>query len=87
MSPFCCGSGFDFPWHPTRFLPMVITAKFHDFHHMAIHRYFTWCDRVFGSDLCWQNALKIEASGKSWTQAAKEAAMASSVASKASKMN
>jgi hypothetical protein len=42
---------------------------------------------VFGSDLCWQNALKIEASGKSWTQAAKEAAMASSVASKASKMN
>lgn len=85
-------SGFDFPWHPTRFLPMVITAKFHDFHHMATDKgnyssYFTWCDRVFGSDVCWQNALKIEASGKSWTQAAKEAAMASSVAAKASKTN
>jgi hypothetical protein len=50
-----------------------------------LRSYFTWCDRLFGSDVCYQNALKIEASGKSWTTAADEAAMAASVASKASK--
>jgi hypothetical protein len=40
---------------------------------------------LFGSDVCYQNALKIEASGKCWTAAADEAAMAASIAAKASK--
>ena len=40
---------------------------------------------MFGSDVCWQHALKLEAGGKSWTAAANEAAMAASVASKAAK--
>ncbi len=91
---------------------MVITAKFHDFHHMATHKgnysscvlfllcfisypprpnpltpltnsSFTWCDRLFGTDVCWQSAIKIEKSGKTWTDAVNEATLATK-ASKAS---
>lgn len=47
--------------------------------------YFTWCDRLFGSDVCWQHARKIEASGKSWVEAVEMASTFASEKAKADK--
>jgi hypothetical protein len=47
--------------------------------------YFTWCDRLFGSDVCWQHARKIEASGKSWIEAVEMASTFASEKAKAEK--
>lgn len=45
--------GYDFPWSPTRWLPLSDGAVHHDFHHSKIKGNFagflSWTDRVFGT--------------------------------------
>jgi sterol desaturase/sphingolipid hydroxylase (fatty acid hydroxylase superfamily) len=45
--------GYDFPWAPSRFLPFIGGAKFHDRHHRRFNRnyapMFVWLDRLLGT--------------------------------------
>lgn len=45
--------GYDFPWRPSRFLPFVGGARFHDRHHRRFNRNyaptFVWIDRLLGT--------------------------------------
>ncbi len=45
--------GYDFPWRPSRFVPFVGGARFHDRHHRRFkHNYaptFVWFDRLLGT--------------------------------------
>lgn len=46
-------SGYQFPWRPSRFLPFLVSAGFHDRHHRRFNRNyapnFTWWDRLLGT--------------------------------------
>ena len=45
--------GYDLPWPPSRFLPLVGGARFHDRHHRRFNRNyaptFVWLDRLLGT--------------------------------------
>lgn len=45
--------GYDFPWSPTRWLPLSDGAVHHDFHHAKVRGNFAgflrWTDRAFGT--------------------------------------
>ncbi|MSP63893.1 MAG: fatty acid hydroxylase family protein [Myxococcales bacterium] len=45
--------GYDFPWRPSRFLPFLGGARFHDRHHRRFNRNyaptFVWIDRLLGT--------------------------------------
>lgn len=45
--------GFEFPWHPHRFVPYWGGAPFHDYHHAAFNwnfaSRFTYLDKIFGT--------------------------------------
>lgn len=45
--------GYMFPWRPSRFLPFLISAGFHDRHHRRFNRNFApnfvWLDRLLGT--------------------------------------
>jgi 4-alpha-methyl-delta7-sterol-4alpha-methyl oxidase len=45
--------GYDFPWSPTRWLPLSDGALHHDFHHARVRGnyagFLSWTDRVFGT--------------------------------------
>lgn len=45
--------GYDFPWRPSRFVPFVGGARFHDRHHRRFNRNyaptFVWLDRLLGT--------------------------------------
>ncbi|ONK62189.1 uncharacterized protein A4U43_C07F1300 [Asparagus officinalis] len=50
-------SGYDFPWSPSKFLPLYGGAEFHDFHHRVLYTQsgnysstFTYMDWLFGTD-------------------------------------
>jgi methylsterol monooxygenase len=46
-------SGYQFPWRPSRFLPFLVSAGFHDRHHRRFNRNyapnFVWLDRLLGT--------------------------------------
>jgi methylsterol monooxygenase len=46
-------SGYQFPWRPSRFLPFLVSAGFHDWHHRRFNRNyapnFVWLDRLLGT--------------------------------------
>lgn len=46
-------SGYQFPWRPSRFLPFLVSAGFHDRHHRRYNRNyapnFVWLDRLLGT--------------------------------------
>ncbi len=46
-------SGYQFPWRPSRFLPFLVSAGFHDRHHRRFNRNyapnFIWLDRLLGT--------------------------------------
>ena len=46
-------SGYQFPWRPSRFLPFLVSAGFHDRHHRRFNRNyapnFLWLDRLLGT--------------------------------------
>lgn len=54
LEPIDAHCGFDFPWSPWRLLPMQSTSSTHDFHHSSncgnYGSYFTWWDRIMGTD-------------------------------------
>lgn len=45
--------GYEFPWRPSRFLPFLVSASFHDRHHRRFNRNFApnfvWLDRLLGT--------------------------------------
>jgi sterol desaturase/sphingolipid hydroxylase (fatty acid hydroxylase superfamily) len=45
--------GYDFPWRPSRFIPFMGGARFHDRHHRRFNRNyaptFVWLDRLLGT--------------------------------------
>lgn len=45
--------GYDFPWRPSRYLPFLGGARFHDRHHRRFNRNyaptFVWLDRLLGT--------------------------------------
>ena len=45
--------GYEFPWRPSRFLPFLGGARFHDRHHRRFNRNyaptFVWMDRLLGT--------------------------------------
>ena len=45
--------GYDLPWRPSRFLPFLVGARFHDRHHRRFNRNyapnFVWLDRLLGT--------------------------------------
>lgn len=50
-------SGYDFPWNPTRFVPLYGGAEYHDYHHFVggksqsnFASVFTYCDWLYGTD-------------------------------------
>ncbi len=46
-------SGYQLPWRPSRFLPFLVSAGFHDRHHRRFNRNyapnFVWFDRLLGT--------------------------------------
>jgi methylsterol monooxygenase len=46
-------SGYQFPWRPSRFLPFLVSAGFHDRHHRRFNRNyapnFVWLDKLLGT--------------------------------------
>ncbi len=47
-------SGFDFPWHLSKFIPFYCGPHHHDYHHMTYNgnyaSTFIWMDWLFGTD-------------------------------------
>eukprot|EP00455_Lapot_gusevi_P014815 TRINITY_DN17463_c0_g1_i1.p1 TRINITY_DN17463_c0_g1~~TRINITY_DN17463_c0_g1_i1.p1 ORF type:complete len:157 (-),score=32.90 TRINITY_DN17463_c0_g1_i1:112-582(-) len=53
--------GYEFPWSPYRLIPFSGSASVHDFHHSHnvgnFASFFTWWDRICGTDHAWVEHL------------------------------
>ena len=53
LQAICVHSGYQFPFRPSRFLPFLVSAGFHDRHHRRFNRNFApnfvWLDRLLGT--------------------------------------
>ena len=58
-------SGFDFPWHLSKFLPFYCGPHHHDHHHKTYSgnyaSTFTWMDSIFGTDKSYRDSMERKA--------------------------
>eukprot|EP00898_Chlorokybus_atmophyticus_P007930 jgi/Chlat1/8138/Chrsp75S07600 len=59
--------GYDFPWSPSRFLPLYGGADFHDYHHRLLYTKsgnysstFVYMDWLFGSDKGYRTLKRLQ---------------------------
>ncbi|EFJ25588.1 hypothetical protein SELMODRAFT_173304 [Selaginella moellendorffii] len=62
--------GYDFPWSPSKFLPLYGGAEFHDYHHRLLYTKsgnysstFTYMDWIFGTDIGYRKLKALKEMG------------------------